>query len=69
MSNEGLDESNGGVDEQEVMNYDVMSNEYVFYPTVLFGLLYQYVCRESTIWTVNEGIFRIKVLDRPATST
>ena len=27
ISDEGLDESNGGVDEQEVMNCDVMSNE------------------------------------------
>ena len=27
FSNEGLDESNCGVGEQEVMNYDVMSNE------------------------------------------
>ena len=27
LSNEGLDESNCGVDEQEVINYDVMSNE------------------------------------------
>ena len=27
MSDESLDESNGGVDEKEMMNCDVMSNE------------------------------------------